>query len=141
MWDWTKAKQRLLKTARKVAHYAYCPYSGLAVGCAVMTKRIRYYAGCNVENASFGLSICAERNAIAAAATDGMFAGDLEVVCIYTEGEKHITPCGACLQVIAEFASDDCLILCAAKGQRTIKYKLKDLLPEAFEFPPEQLET
>jgi cytidine deaminase len=95
-------KKELLKAARTARAKAYAPYSKFHVGAAVMGSGGRIFSGCNVENASFGLTCCAERNAIFAMVA----AGETEIreILIIGESEEFLPPCGACRQVIAEFA-------------------------------------
>src|SRR3954452_19801777 len=105
------AWQTLLAEAKAVSVRAYCPYSHFAVGAAVQTADGRVFAGCNVENASFGLTICAERNAIFQAVCAG--ARDIVAVAVYTPTKRPVSPCGACRQVIAEFGAADVMASCA----------------------------
>jgi cytidine deaminase len=117
------------RIAREAAKRAYAPYSGFAVGAAALGDSGAIYAGANVENASYGLSICAERNAIFRAAAEG--ERGIRAVCLYTPTTLPSTPCGACRQVIFEFGPD-ALIVCCADGDTEHRYGLRDLLPEAF---------
>ena len=122
---------RLIAEARLAYTNAYCPYSQFPVGAAILTVGGKTFQGCNVENASLGLSICAERNAIAAAVNAGLLPGGLAAVAlVMTEGLA--TPCGACLQVIAEFAAPECSIICSDLTGEVEYYSLNDLLPQAF---------
>jgi cytidine deaminase len=119
---------RLLATAASVREKAYAPYSGYAVGAAVLTSDGRVFSGCNVENASYGLSVCAERHAIAAAVSAGCrdFAG----IAVVTSSTPPAGPCGACRQVLAEFG--DCpVVLANLVGERSTT-TVRDLLPGAF---------
>jgi cytidine deaminase len=112
---------------------AYAPYSRFPVGAALLTASGRVYLGCNVENASFGLTLCAERNAVFKAVSDG----EREFVAIaITAGErKPSSPCGACRQVLHEFAPD--LSVCWRDGKGTLQERpLRDLLAMAFDLPP-----
>jgi cytidine deaminase len=126
--DW----QRLERAARAVAANAHCPYSSFAVGAAVLTADGTIAAGCNVENASFGLTICAERNAIFRAVADGARA--IIAVLIYTPTQAPATPCGACRQVIAEFGRD-AIVRSLCDGTARIQYTAAELLPAAFTLP------
>ena len=102
----------LLAAARAVRAHAHAPYSRFTVGAAVLDDAGRIHAGCNVENASYGLTVCAERNAVAAAVAAG--AKSIRAVAIVTRMRRPpATPCGACRQVLAEFAGDDVPILLA----------------------------
>jgi cytidine deaminase len=131
----------LLHAAEAARQHAYCPYSGFAVGAAVLTAHGNVYGGCNVENASYGLTICAERNAVAAAVADGLTPGGLQAVALVAGPRESrtvqrsfaVVPCGACLQVLAEFAAPDCLVLCrAADAAEPAVHRLRELLPAAF---------
>jgi cytidine deaminase len=115
--------------AVEAAHRAYAPYSRFAVGAAVLSDDGRIHTGANVENASFGLSICAERNAIFRAIADG--ARRIEAMVVYTPTADATPPCGACRQVLAEFGAD-ALIVCCSDGGADRRYHLPALLPEAF---------
>src|SRR5438067_12273423 len=92
--------QRLADAAKAASAHAYCPYSGYAVGAAVLADDGSIASGCNVENASFGLTVCAERNAIFRAIADG--AKTIVALALHTPTPEVATPCGACRQVIAE---------------------------------------
>ncbi len=111
---------------------AYAPYSHFAVGAALLACGGAVYSGCNVENASYGLGICAERNAVAHAVRCGDRA--FEAVAVVTE--NGVTPCGACRQVLAEFGPNMLVIVADAAGNQR-RYRLSELLPDAF--VPEQL--
>jgi len=107
---------------------AHCPYSGYPVGAAVRDERGRIFAGCNVENASYGLSVCAERNAVFAMVAAGGREVK-EVVLITRDGG---TPCGACLQVLAEFGADDLPIHIQDEDGSARTVILHDLLSSPF---------
>jgi len=96
--------RRLAGAARKASHSAYAPYSKFRVGAAVLTSSGKIHTGCNVENASYGLTCCAERNAIFQAVSAG--ERTIEEVVIYTPTQEATAPCGACRQVISEFGPD-----------------------------------
>ncbi len=119
----------LVRLARAVRERAYAPYSRFPVGAAVLTAAGRLHAGCNVENASYGLTVCAERNAIfAAVAAEGpeMRVAAMAVTC----GDGLCVPCGACRQVMAEFGPEAIVYLLEPGGHRTAT--VADLLPLAF---------
>jgi len=116
--------------ARSVREQAYAPYSGFRVGAAVLAKSGKSYVGCNVENASFGATVCAERNAIAAAVAAG--ERELVAVAVHTEADTPALPCGLCRQVIQEFGPG-ALIVSTTSTQRK-QTTLPALLPEAFVF-------
>ena len=92
-----------MAAARRVRSRAHAPYSGFRVGAALRTRRGQVFAGCNVENASLGAGICAERSAVLQAVAHGMRPGDLEAVAVYTGDRRLTPPCGMCLQVLVEF--------------------------------------
>jgi cytidine deaminase len=108
--------RRLEKAARSAAKGAYAPYSEFQVGAAILAGSGKIYTGCNVENASYGLSNCAERSAIFTAAGAG--ERKLTAVVIYTPTPTAITPCGACRQVISEFGPDAVVISVCDSDQR-----------------------
>lgn len=126
-------RSRLLDAAKRVAGRAYCPYSHFRVGAAVITVQGEIFAGCNVENASYGLTICAERNAIfqAVAALHSEGSPRLRAVLVYTPTSTPTAPCGACRQVINEFGGD-CEIVCLCDGTAEIHSSLRELLPHSF---------
>jgi cytidine deaminase len=119
--------QQLVAAATKVREAAYVPYSGFPVGAALKAADGTVYTGCNVENASYGLTICAERNAIVHAVAEG--ARDFLAIAVVTE--NGVTPCGACRQVLAEFEPEITVIVADTTGNRRV-YRMGDLLPEAF---------
>jgi len=122
----------LIAAARAARNNAHAPYSRFHVGAAVVDERGRVHVGCNVENASYGLTICAERNAVAAAIAAG--AKEVRGVAVITGVRPPGTPCGACRQVLAEFGDDELPIWLAAPTGRATKKRLGDFLPEAFRF-------
>lgn len=123
---------RLEQAAKAASARAYCPYSRFAVGCAVLTGDGAVASGCNVENASYGLTSCAERNAIFRAVADG--ATSVAALVVYTPTPSPVTPCGACRQVIAEFGRD-ALVRAICDGPDTIEYSIEELLPAGFALP------
>ncbi|MBI4712219.1 MAG: cytidine deaminase [Planctomycetes bacterium] len=106
--------QLLIKAARESLKHAYAPYSRFRVGAAVLTEKGKIFQGCNIENASYGLTVCAERVAIFNAIASG--ERHFKVMAITTSGKSPAYPCGACLQVLAEFAPE--LILIIVEPQR-----------------------
>lgn len=118
----------LIQKAAEEAKKAYCPYSGYAVGAAVLTDGGKIYGGCNIENASYSLTICAERVALFKAAEDG--ERGISAVCVYSCGGRMPYPCGACRQTIAEFCDDADVIV--TDGDKVEEYKLSELLPYGF---------
>ncbi len=121
--------QALVAAAKDACSRAYCPYSRFPVGAAVRTADGRVFAGCNVENASFGLTVCAERSAIFNAIGAG--AREISTLVVYTPTEAPVTPCGACRQVLLEFGRD-ADVVCACSGGRPLSFKAPDLLPHGF---------
>jgi cytidine deaminase len=123
-----EALEKLIDAAAAVRANAHAPYSGFAVGAALLSADHRLFVGCNVENASFGLSVCAERNAIAAAVAAG--AVEFQALAVVTETSPPAAPCGACRQVLAEFG-DLPIVLVNPAGERRFT-SLADLHPEVF---------
>jgi cytidine deaminase len=119
----------LLAAAREAQKKAYAPYSNYRVGAAVRGDNGKIYAAANVENASYGLSICAERNAISAAVFDGVRR--IVAVAVVTASSPPVAPCGACRQTLAEFADDLPVALSNEHGERR-DTSLRELLPMAF---------
>lgn len=123
--------ERLVQTAIEALGHAHAPYSRFAVGAALRTDTGAVFSGCNVENASYGMTVCAERNAIAAmVAAGGRRIHELVVV---TDTPEPVTPCGACRQVIAEFANPDTRIVCTTTGGEQRSFMLGELLPHRFD--------
>lgn len=122
---------QLMQKAAEAQSRAYAPYSRFPVGAAILAEDGRVFTGCNVENASFGLTVCAERNAIAAAVLAG--ARPLAVAIV---GNQHdLVPCGACRQVLAEF-NPEILVLTQKAGNEIEVRSLRQLLPAAFALEP-----
>lgn len=119
----------LLEAARQVAAHAYAPYSQFAVGAAIRTRSGRIFSGCNVENASYGLTQCAERNAIAQAIAAG--ERDVDEVVIYTQTTEPTAPCGACRQVINEFGPG-ARVRSVCDGAAVLDLSIAELLPHGF---------
>ena len=120
---------QLVAAAGEARVNAHAPYSGYLVGAAVLTSDGRVFTGCNVENASYGLSVCAERHAIAAAVGAG--CNDFVGVAVVTSSTPPAAPCGACRQVLAEFGDFSVVLANLDGGQRTTT--VRDLLPTAFD--------
>lgn len=122
-------EQDLINKALAVRKRAYAPYSRYKVGAALLGNNGHIYVGCNVENASFGVTVCAERNAVAQAVAAGCrkFKG----LVVATSSAPPASPCGLCRQVLAEFASDLPILLVNPKGD-LIRTTLSALLPRAF---------
>lgn len=118
----------LRSAARVAAERAYGPYSGVHVGAALLTASGRVISGCNVENASYGLTVCAERNAVACAVGEG--ERDFRAILIDTNQPRGLAPCGACRQVLHEFAPE--LWVALVRGDDLHLARLSDYLPDAF---------
>lgn len=120
----------LVEAAKDGFAKAYAPYSNFHVGAAALTADGNVVKGCNVENASYGLTVCAERNCLA----QGVIAGQQEfsAIVIYTNQEKLTPPCGACRQVIAEFLAPDALVKAVNHINDTKEWTVSELLPDAF---------
>jgi len=122
--------ERLIEAARRAQAQAYAPYSNFAVGAAVLGTDGRVFLGCNVENSSFGLTVCAERNAVAATLVAGTRPAAVAVVV----NGKTVAPCGACRQVLAEFDSAMPVVLASTTHDSHEVTSLDALLPGAFHF-------
>lgn len=122
--------EALIQMAQEAAAFAYAPYSNFAVGAALLCEDGTVYTGCNVENASFGAGICAERVALCKAISEGK--RNFSVLAVAAQSEAYCTPCGICRQMLWEFAKE-ILLLCANKEGNYMVYSLKDLLPFAFD--------
>ena len=126
--------QELVDAAIKARNFSYSPYSKFAVGVALRLKNNKIFSGTNVENCSYGLTVCAERHAIAAARMGGANPGDVVSVYIVSDTENFLTPCGACRQVLAEFAAPGMAVTSFVLGTGASKsFLLEELLPEAFD--------
>ncbi len=119
---------RVLEQARAVQRQAYAPYSKFRVGAALESVSGEVFVGCNVENASYGLTICAERAAVVRAISAG--ARQFGRIVIVSDSEPPAAPCGACRQVLAEFGTD--LVVEAVGPSSTKRWRIRDLLPDAF---------
>ncbi|MDD6203591.1 MAG: cytidine deaminase [Firmicutes bacterium] len=121
--------QELIDAAQAAMHNAYCPYSGYSVGAAVMSANGDIYTGCNVESASYGATVCAERAALCAATVAGARA--LSAVAVVSSGSTPY-PCGICRQMLSELAPEAVVFMKGRDG-RIIQASVKELLPYAFE--------
>ncbi|MCB2833628.1 cytidine deaminase [Streptococcus dysgalactiae] len=120
----------LVSLAIDASKHAYVPYSHFPIGAALKTKDGTIYTGCNIENASFGLTNCGERTAIFNAVSDGH--KELAEIAIYGETQEPVSPCGACRQVMAEFFEPSSLVTLIAKNGQTLETTVGDLLPYSF---------
>ncbi|HFI0634032.1 TPA: cytidine deaminase [Streptococcus suis] len=112
------------------SRHAYVPYSHFPVSAVLVAKNGQVFTGVNIENASFGLTNCAERTAIFKAVSEGVH--DFSEIVIYGETEKPISPCGACRQVMAEFFEEDLKVTLVAKDKSTVEMTVGELLPYSF---------
>jgi len=120
---------KLYDVAKRGRDNAYAPYSGFSVGAALLAQSGRIYAGCNVENSSYGLTICAERVALCSAVSQGERVFEMMIIC----ADSIVPPCGACLQVMAEFG--DMEIISFDMEGRFQRNRLSELLPQSFRLP------
>lgn len=121
----------ILDRAFMAVDNAYAPYSNYYVGACVKTKDGRYFIGANVENASYGLTNCAERNAIFQAYSQGCRKEDIEAIAIVSRGKTLATPCGACRQVLVELLNGNTPIL-LSNGEEEMITNIEELLPMSF---------
>ena len=127
-------RQALVAAARAARSHAHAPYSHFRVGAAILDDQDRVHVGCNVENASYGLTVCAERNAIAAAVVGG--ARRIRAIAVVTPTKPPATPCGACRQALAEFGDEQTLVMLASPTGPATNRRLGSLLPESFRLSP-----
>lgn len=122
---------KLVEAARRARENAVCGYSGFAVGAALEAEDGSIHGGCNVENGTYGLTVCAERVAIWKALSEGVRR--FRAVAVVTGAEEPTSPCGACRQILWEFAGD-IDVVSSTLGGKAKRFKLHELLPEPFEF-------
>lgn len=120
----------LIKKAMEAAKNAYAPYSDFPVGACLITDKGNIYTGCNFENVSFGLTICAERNAIGNAINNG--ERKIKAIAIYSPRLEDCSPCGACRQVLSEFECDEGTDIITGSVDKQIIHKLTELFPKGF---------
>lgn len=121
----------IFQCAADVRNHAYAPYSGFQVGAALVDSRGRVYTGCNVENASYGATVCAERGAVLRAVAEGSTAGFTDLI-VVADAHPPAVPCALCLQVLAEFCPPELKVHLADLGGLRITYTLDELLPHPF---------
>ncbi len=122
-------KTALIKAAKQASQLAYAPYSKFRVGAALLTKSGKIFTGCNIENASYGLTVCAERVAVFKAVSQG--EKNFKAIAIYTNTKEFTLPCGACLQVLNEFTKKLTIII-VNRFEKNKTFKLSELLPYPF---------
>lgn len=122
--------RQLVEEASRVLVNSYAPYSGIHVASAIQTESGKVFLGVNVENSSYGLTICAERSAISAMVT----AGERKptIVVVVSDTDEPIPPCGACRQVIAEFNPNATVVMYSVKSGKLVSFSLKELYPSPF---------
>ncbi len=122
--------KELIQQALKAREQAYTPYSRFPVGAAVLTEDGHYFLGCNIENASYGLTNCAERTAIFKAVSEGF--RNFQGLAVVADTKSPISPCGACRQVLAEFCAPNMKVWLANLNGEIIQTSVSQLLPNAF---------
>jgi len=128
----TELIAKLFAPARQASENAHSPYSGVKVGASLLDEQGNVYSGCNVENASYGLTQCAERNALATAISAGMKPGTAHTMLIVATGFEVVAPCGACRQVMSELMADDAVIITCHSKEDYQSWTIGDLLPDSF---------
>ena len=124
---------KLANIAKQASENAYAPYSNFKVGASLVTKDGKVYKGCNVENASYGLTNCAERTCLFSAYAAGVRANDIDSFAVYSKNESLVAPCGACRQVMVELLPQDCKIyMVYGKDINIVETSIKELVPFAF---------
>ncbi len=123
-------KAQVIEAALLASDKAYVPYSQFRVGAALLTKDGSVFQGCNIENASFGLTNCAERTAIFKAVSEGH--RDFTCLAVYGDTKDPISPCGACRQVMVEFFKPDSKVILIAEDKSTVEMTVGELLPYSF---------
>lgn len=123
--------RKLIEEAKRVMKYAYAPYSHFQVGAALLCKNGQVFTGCNVENASYGATCCAERTAIGKAISEGIV--EFEKIAIVASDGGFTAPCGICRQVLFEFMPNGQVVLGNAVGEIEL-FSVKELLPQGFTF-------
>lgn len=122
----------LIAMAKTAMQYSYSPYSKKKIGASILLSNGKSYSGCNVENASYGGTVCAERVAIWKAMSENTSDVKISEVVVISDSEKPWPPCGMCRQVISEFGSETTKIVLVNLQDKTLTYSFKDLFPEAF---------
>ena len=125
-------RKELISKAKEARALSYSPYSKFAVGAAVLTKDGRVFLGANIENSSYPLTMCAERNALYNAMMDGYKKEDLVALALIADTDEPCSPCGACRQVISELFPEDAPIYMASLNGKEKETTVKELLPFAF---------
>ena len=121
----------MIELAKEARHFAHAPYSNFSVGATLLSSDGRVFTGCNVENSTYGLSMCAERVAIFKAISEGVTA--IARVVVVTDHENIAPPCGCCRQMIWEFSMDETEVVLSNLSGDVRTYRITELLPEAFD--------
>jgi len=129
--DYSITDEEMIERAKEAREAAHAPYSGFEVGAAVLTSDGRVYTGCNIENSTYSLTMCAERVAIFKAVSEGAHA--LRKVAVVADHEKLTPPCGCCRQMIWEFAAAGTEVILANMSGKVQKYQIEELFPQAFD--------
>jgi cytidine deaminase len=135
------APDPLLEKARAARAHAYAPYSHFQVGAAVQTRNGHVFAACNVENAAYGLTTCAERAALCAAIAAGCRPGEITAIAVIGATQGPISPCGACRQIMCELGGDDLAVTLANLDDEVRHTTAAALLPDAFELTDASLSS
>lgn len=117
--------------ARAAGHHAHSPYSGFKVGAAVRAPG-SVHVGCNVESGSYGLTQCAERNALVAAVVAGVPARSMDLLVVHVDGAQPLPPCGACRQMMLELMAPGAQVISCCDGEASRHWRIEELLPDAF---------
>ena len=124
--------ETLAPAARTASSRAHAPYSGFLVGAALRTDSGAIHAACNVESASYGLTQCAERNALGTAIAEGVQTGTIGAMLVYLPGAEPLPPCGACRQVMRELMAPGGIVVSCCDGEAVQAWTIDELLPDAF---------
>lgn len=133
----TSISQKLNEEAKKALQFSYSPYSTKKIGSSLILTNGQIYSGCNIENASYGGTVCAERVAIWKAFSENLATEKIKELVVVSDATDPWPPCGFCRQIIAEFGTEETVIRMINFSNKEKIYKFKDLLPEAFK--PEYL--
>ncbi len=123
-------KEELIRAAMEARTFSYSPFSGFAVGAALLCEDGTVYTGCNIENSSYSPTLCAERCAVAKAVSEGK--RNFLAIAVAGPEDGHTTPCGVCRQVLYEFCDESLTVLCAGTENDYLETTLGELLPRAF---------
>ena len=125
-------QEKLIEKAIQASKNSYSPYSNFPVGAALLTKDGKIYQGCNIENASYGLSNCAERTCMFTAYADGIRKDDIVAFALYSPKDHMVSPGGACRQVMVELLPKDCPVYIVYGNKQYVKTNVEQLVPYSF---------